>query len=215
MGQRREEFVFFLVGVLQCFFHSPPLGHIVKNHHRAGNVSSGISDWSRAVFNASFRSVSSNQGGVIGQADDNSFAQNFVHRIFRRLAGFFIDDVENFFQRLAGRLVGFPPGHHFGDRIEKSDFALSIGRDHCVADAGERDLIPFALLPQFLFRPFALGDISKAPDPADVPLFDGLDLCKSLEHSTIGQLQQVKTFRRRRSINLFDSGTKWLGFLKL
>ena len=92
VGQHGEEFVLSPVTVLQRFFHSAPLGNVVKNHHRAGNLSCGTSDGRRAVFNASLRAIFRNQGGVISQTDHSTFPQNLSHRIFRRLASFFVND---------------------------------------------------------------------------------------------------------------------------
>ena len=81
----------------------------MKNHDCAGDCICSISDGSSTVFDASFRTVFADQSGVVGQPDNYSVPQNYIHRILRRLASVFTDNVENFIQRLADASAVFQP----------------------------------------------------------------------------------------------------------
>ena len=56
-----------------------------------------------------------------------------------RLAGLLVRDVEHGFEGLVERLGVRPAGQRLGDAVQAGDMTAGVGRDHRIADAGERD----------------------------------------------------------------------------
>ena len=95
--------------------------------------------------------VPGDEDGVVRQPHDRPLPQGTEGGVLDRLAGSFVDDVEDVRKRAAQGLRLGPPGQGLGDAVHERDPALGIGADHRVTDAGERDAQPFRLLPQRLF----------------------------------------------------------------
>ena len=75
---------------------------------------------------------------MVGEPDD-ALPQGSLGGVFSRLAGLLVRDVEHGFEGLAERLGVRPAGQRLGDAVQAGDMTAGVGRDHRIADAGERD----------------------------------------------------------------------------
>ena len=126
-----------------------------------------IADRRGGILDRDFLTAAIDQHRLVGDRDDAPFAQRARHGIFERLARRFVEDVEDFAQRLAARLARLPAGQILGDRIQVLDAAFGVGRDHGVADRLQRDLRLFLLLEHRGFGALALADVGDRAFVAD------------------------------------------------
>ena len=92
-------------------------GHVPKYQHDAGEVPFLVSDRCRAVINTPLGAVFANQDGVVCQSDDSTFLQCPHGRVLDRLAGLFVDDPENSFERFPSGILFLPSGQGLGHRV--------------------------------------------------------------------------------------------------
>ena len=142
------------------FLGFPARGDIAKDQHRAEQLSSGVLDRCAAVVDRYFTPVSCDQHGMVRQPDDHAFPHRPQRRVLDRLARLLVDDVEDLRDRLPHRFLLIPAGQRLGDVVEKAHRAVTVGRDHRVADARQRDAQPFVRLP---LSGFALLGFSPRP----------------------------------------------------
>jgi hypothetical protein len=76
---------------------------------------------------------------VVCEADDHAVTQGTGCGVLDRAASLLIDDLKNAFEGNVCRLILRPSGQGLSHRIEKSDAAFRVGRNHCIANAGEGD----------------------------------------------------------------------------
>ncbi len=71
---------------------------------------------------------------MVGETDDAVEPLDLGDGIFNGLAGGFVDDVEDFLDRVPRGLGCGPPGKLLGDRVHRLDVALGVAGDDRVAD---------------------------------------------------------------------------------
>ena len=112
-----------------------------------------------ALSSIGLAAVFGNEDRVIREADDPAEPDGFSDRAFDELAGFLIDDVEDFMDGFALSVLHSPAGHGFRDRVHVNDAGIGISGDDGIADAGERGLEPHLLPAHLKFGVTAIRDV--------------------------------------------------------
>ncbi len=134
----------------QCGFRAPRVGHIAKDEHDAGHFAVLAANRSSAVIDYIFLALPGNEDSVIGQADNRLQAPHLFDRILDLLPRFFVDDMEDFVERLAEDFLGCPTCERLCDCIREHNFALFVTGYDRIADRFERGLEPPPPLVDFL-----------------------------------------------------------------
>ena len=167
------------------------LGDVAEDQDRPRPRPGLVPHGGGAVVDGPFRPVPGDEDGVVRQPHDRPLPQGTEGGVLDRLAGSFVDDVEDVRQGAAHGLGLGPAGQGLGHAVHERHPALGVGADHRVADAGERDPQPLRLLPQRL-----LGALACEEDALGVLQGDGaqpLLLVVCLPPSTASEY-----FRRER-----------------
>src|SRR5574341_2260503 len=135
----------------------PPFRRRVPEHEdHADSPALPVPDGGSAVLDDDLGPVFSDEGGVIGEADDQAAADDPFHGILAALPRLFVDDVEHLGKPPAGRLPGRPAGMLLGDPVHQGDDAVDVGDNDPVADAAQGHGKTLLLLGQPLL-PFPQG----------------------------------------------------------
>ena len=92
---------------------------------------------------------------MVGQPDDDAFAEHPRHRTLDRLAGELIRDAKDFVERPAAGLSRVHPVSDLGDRVQEGDSPLAVGGDDGIADAAERRREPGGVPVELAAAPLA------------------------------------------------------------
>src|SRR5271165_995994 len=87
--------------------------------------------------------------------------QHLLDWVLGRFAGLLADDGKNFKDVSSFCSSQINPGKGLRNWVQECYGAFPVGRDHGVADAGERDPEPLLARPQFLSMPFPQIDLSQ------------------------------------------------------
>jgi hypothetical protein len=119
-------------------FHSALIGHVPENQHASRNRAVFVPDRSRAVVNGQLVTVFPHQHGVVGETDNDAFAERPERGVGDRLTCGFVDDSKDVVQRATECSALCPPGQRLGNGVHRHHTRVDIGRNHCVTDASER-----------------------------------------------------------------------------
>ena len=107
-------------------FGPAPLGDVVEGEHHPDGCVMVAENGRGAIIDVNLRSLPGAQQAVAGQADNPPLAQDPGYRIFYGQTGFFVDDMEHFFQRPAYRLRGTPPRQLLSHGIQERNSAVVV-----------------------------------------------------------------------------------------
>ena len=124
-------------------------GHIPEDQYCADDPAIIVADRRTTVPDGITVSVFGDQHGVIRQADDSPFLQDFADRILDFALIPFVDDVEHLFQRSLDGVAQAPTGQLFRHRIHARDPTLRVHRDDRITDAVQGDRQVFDRLAVF------------------------------------------------------------------
>src|SRR5262249_46202004 len=110
-------------------------------------------DGGRAVIDGPHGAVPAREQGVVGQHDLPAFAERAGDGVLDGAAYRLINDPEDRFEGLAGRLLLRVAGQGLRDAVEEGDPALRVGGDRAVADAVEGAAQELALRAGLAFGP--------------------------------------------------------------
>src|SRR5690606_32188461 len=184
-------------------FGAPLFGHVAEHQHGPDRlVPVPGANRGAAVGDRDLGAVAPEQHGVVGEADDVARAHHHVHRVLDRAAGLFVDNAEHLRQRPAQRLVRTPPGHGFGGGVQERNPAVPVGRDHAVADAGERDAEVLLLRGELAGEALLLRDVADHLRDAD-------DVAGVVEDGRGGQrhLDPAAILRDAHRLQILDPAT--------
>ena len=122
-----------------------------------------------AVVDGDLRPIFPYEHGMVGQANDDPFPEHPGDRVFYRLAGLLVDDVEHLRDRSPGCVTKGPAGQAFSDRVQERDPAALVCSDDRVADARQRNPQPFTLLLYDVLRCLQRGRSFSHKPLRDVP----------------------------------------------
>ena len=121
LSQRGDNALGVSESIRQRVLLLPAFRDISEHQHHPGHFALRIADRSGTVVNRSFGAVLGDQQRMVRQSDDHPVPQGPNGRAFDRVAGVFIDDLENGFQRNAFGLLLRPAGQGLGHGIQKRD----------------------------------------------------------------------------------------------
>jgi hypothetical protein len=135
LAQGRNDALAVVDSLLRQLFCLAAFRDVSENQYHTSNFSAGTADLSGTILNWSFSPVFCDEQRVVSLTNHHAFAQGTSGRVLGRLASFFIDDLENALERNTCRPFLRPAGQRLSDRIEKSDAAFDVSRNHCIANA--------------------------------------------------------------------------------
>jgi hypothetical protein len=143
-------------------FSKKSLGNIAHDQHAAGHPSVAVPDRGGRVLDRPLDAVAGAQHDVVAERRHRPPGQRLAHRIRHDGARLLVDDVEDPLDRLSERVGGPPTGQPLDHAVHHRHPAFEVGRDHAVADRGERGAERVALLEEL-----ALGGPHPAVEEGD------------------------------------------------
>jgi hypothetical protein len=125
------------------------LADVAKGQHNPQDIPCFVPDGRPAVVDGHLAAAPFEQHRMVGQPGHHAALKHLAGRVVHRRPGVLIDNVKHLLHRLSGRLGHTPAGQRFGHGIDKGNAAPGIGCNHRVANAGQGDAQPLALLAQF------------------------------------------------------------------
>ena len=176
-GSLRKHRAQSLFAGCQCALRFASGRDVMKDHDGADDCVVCVADRRGAVLDRPLGAVTTDQRGVIRESDDVAAGERLLDGVLCRLSRVFIDDPKHTQQRLPLSFAVLPARHGLGHRIQEGHAAVDVRRDHGVADAGQRDFVPSALLQKLLrlalqslvrLHEAALGALARLQNSFDV-----------------------------------------------
>src|SRR4051812_15869738 len=138
--------------------------NIAEDEHDSTDLTGVIENRRSAVIDRGLSAVWLNQHRVIGQTHDPPVSNYFFDWAFYKFAGFFINNMKNFIERLVHRFGSRPAAKRRSDWIHKCHATVCIGNDDRIANASDGDTPILLLFFQPVFKFFALRYIPEIGD---------------------------------------------------
>ena len=137
------------------------IGNVVKDDDRTTELTIGIVNGRRGVFNRALPAIATNQDGAGGQLHFLVLLQHQLDGVAPRLTGGAIDDLHHHTDGLTPCVLALPAGQLLGRHIQVVDVAIHVGADHRIADRVEGYLGARLFHKHAFFNRLALDDVAQ------------------------------------------------------
>src|SRR5580658_9896869 len=174
--------------------HRPCGADVAEYDDRSSGLPTMVMDRRNGVFDGYFKSVTTDEGPVREKEHGGVQANGSLQRINDSLAAGGIQNVEDFGNGPACRILPRPASHFFCDEIEEGDISGNVRTNNGVSDAVEGDLGAFLFAEQRLLHAVALNGMSERSGKCAIfdLTFDQVVLC-ALLHSFSRQCLVVQS----------------------
>ena len=146
---------------------------VAKHNDGSHHIAALIPDRRHGILNGDFSAIPGDQESAHARSGAAVGRECLCHQFQSPLLRLGIEDVEHLCDRNPEALICRPPHQLSGDRVERLQSSLRIGRDDGIPDRLQGNAQEFMLIEQFPLRELASRDVLERPeDTDDRALFD-------------------------------------------